>query len=681
MLSNTSTLTEEPPKKPRRQTLLTKIDISKIPSVISIFDCEHFKMNACLLTNMQQDGSICSPNTGGPTGPATGGPTGPATTGPTAAPTPPTNATGPTGPALTNNQDTSITRVSEYLGKNTEIVPETSVSYEYKTRKEFERLYFASGLKKEEKKLLLKVFRFVFGKYESELDRTVLKKLLTPFDKVPCNEGEQKDLWKLFHDSILYRIHGSADGSMGLSKEIDSLRKILPQDNQEYIKKQTLRAQLYRMAAILKERNRTCVVFSNQGADIHLSEYHTAFIDLLRKTVKGLIRDKVPVTQEEKDAHYTQFIQELKGLKPNKGNNREIYDDMVSIVQHVFDQLDPIDKTLESTSTVFSKMDELLDSLQAKVQTGGGDAHADADADAEEYERVYSSAMEHLAQSGDVLEQVYDILGGTDLESAIETAVSRKGFDLHAVVSRLHEIEGNRHVKSFLRCVETLLEIKERQYAAYTPSTLPPGKERYSHTLATYPSLKQYIPNFRSKDASCEKTLRRVYPYANALLEDISILRKTPDPCCMYYKGLLTKVPAKARKACKKIVDSIPRCQEIVEETLTVTVGASDFGEPLVFTPVSLPKGFSLLAEAIRTNLSDIPSLPITIHEKSPKEFEEVLGDTPFLLIGSGTIITGIKNYEIDVTDNIDEIRKGEISIGALMFLYLFIKCDGDIDA
>jgi hypothetical protein len=118
-----------------------------------------------------------------------------------------------------------------------------------------------------------------------------------------------------------------------------------------------------------------------------------------------------------------------------------------------------------------------------------------------------------------------------------------------------------------------------------------------------------------------------------------------------------------------------------VEEILTATASAShSLGEKLVFVPVSLPKGFSLLAEAIRTNLSDIPSLPITIHEKSPKEFEEVLGDTPFLLIGSGNIMTGIKNYEIDVSDNIDEIRKGEISIGTIMFLYLFIKCNEDID-
>ena len=96
---------------------------------------------------------------------------------------------------------------------------------------------------------------------------------------------------------------------------------------------------------------------------------------------------------------------------------------------------------------------------------------------------------------------------------------------------------------------------------------------------------------------------------------------------------------------------------------------------------MTLPKGFSLLAEAIREGLPPVPSLPITIHEQSPKEFQVVLGESPFLLLGSGTVMKGIKGYEIDVADDLPAIRKGEITVGQIMLVYLYIKCDSDIDA
>jgi hypothetical protein len=235
--------------------------------------------------------------------------------------------------------------------------------------------------------------------------------------------------------------------------------------------------------------------------------------------------------------------------------------------------------------------------------------------------------------------------------------------------------------------VQTLLEIKEEQYKAFEVPHLPAGEKRYAHTLSKYPFLKQYIPEdlFRAKKAvfdreirSVEKKIRRVYPYTDFLLEDIDIMRKSPDPCCLFYKGVLTEVPAKARKGCKKIVDSIPKCKEMVEELLDLL--SKETTGKLTYKEVRLPKGFSLLAEAIRSNLPKIPpTLPMTIHE-SPGEFAAVLGDSPFLLLGDGTILHGIKGMEIDVTDEIDDLRKGEISIAQLMFLYLFIKCDSHID-
>jgi hypothetical protein len=205
--------------------------------------------------------------------------------------------------------------------------------------------------------------------------------------------------------------------------------------------------------------------------------------------------------------------------------------------------------------------------------------------------------------------------------------------------------------------------------------------------MAEYPSLEEYIPKNilkRGDLAPVRKKLRRIYPYADTLIEDISEIRKSPDPCCLFYKATLVKgrKAEKLRRSCKRIVEQIPNCERLLEELLVLGSSQSVVAKKLRFTEVSLPKGFSLLAEAIRDVgvLRDVPSLPITIHEVSPPEFQAVLGESPFLLVGSGTTMTGIKGYEIDVSDDIEAIRKGEISIGTIMFLYLYIKCDSDVD-
>jgi hypothetical protein len=181
-----------------------------------------------------------------------------------------------------------------------------------------------------------------------------------------------------------------------------------------------------------------------------------------------------------------------------------------------------------------------------------------------------------------------------------------------------------------------------------------------------------------------EAALRPVYPYTESLLEDIREIRKTPDPLCLFYKAMLVEMNSanKARASCKRIVELIPDCERIVEEVLILLskkYESDSDSDTLVFTEVSLPKGFSLLAEAIRTHLhEEPPSLPITIHEHSPEEFHEILGDS-FLLIGSGTVLHGIKDMEIDVSDDIDSIRKGEIAMGSIMLLYLYMQCDSFI--
>ena len=689
--------------KPKRGILLSKVDTSKIPSVISIFGIEHFKLNTCLTRDIEsnkQTTQLCEGDVkesdstlASSINRVSDVKTTPDTTKSTEEPNEP-------------NEPNPLDTLSGYLGKNT-VTTQNTESFVYKTRKEFEHLYLPSNLSKVEKKLMIKVFRFIFGKIHSLVEREHLEKLLTPFDKVPCKEGDQKPLWEMFKSCLTYRIYGSngnavtepkANGvtepktkaSMGLSAEIASLQRILPHDNEEFKNKQFLRAQLLRMIAILKE-NRTCVVFSGSGANIVLSEYHTAILDLIRKTVKNALQEKVPTTDEEKEEHFKNLMKELKELKPKDESNRAIYDDMIAVVGGVFDRIQGNDAKLDSVKEIFDTLGKLVGELANQKGGGRDSADADADADAEdaeeEYERVYSTAMGHLQGNKEFLSEVCELLGGTDLDSSIEHAVRQKGFDLHATMARLHELHTTKHTQSFLRCVETLLEIKEQQYAVYTPPPpLTPGQERYSYTMSQYPSLKQYIPkNLRSKDLkSMEKVLRRVYPYSDTLLEDISILRKEANPCCLFYKGILASLSTKrkinaARKACKKIVDMIPNCEHLLEELLTLV--SKEGGKGLVFKEVSLPKGFSLLAEAIREGLPSVPSLPITIHEQSPKEFQAVLGESPFLLIGSGTVMTGIKGYEIDVADDLSAIRKGEITVGQIMLVYLYIKCDDDIDA
>lgn len=256
-------------------------------------------------------------------------------------------------------------------------------------------------------------------------------------------------------------------------------------------------------------------------------------------------------------------------------------------------------------------------------------------------------------------------------------------------MAKLHAIEGlDKHAKSFLRCIETLLEIRSSQHDSFLPPPpLEPGEERYLYTMTKYPSLKKYIPVdiFHTKGSlhDLEKKVRRVYPYTDTLIEDITVIRKEPDPCSLFYKGTLLQIKSlnKVRKACKKLVDTIPRCEEILKEVLDTLSNAGEVKE-LTFKEITLPKGFSELAEGLRNikGLQNKPSYPITIHEHSPKEYEKVLGDRPFLLLGNGNMLHGIKDYEIDVSDDIDEIRKGEITMGSIMFLYLFIKCDSHID-
>jgi hypothetical protein len=159
-------------------------------------------------------------------------------------------------------------------------------------------------------------------------------------------------------------------------------------------------------------------------------------------------------------------------------------------------------------------------------------------------------------------------------------------------------------------------------------------------------------------------------------MEDIKYIRKQPEPCNLFYKAMLLMIPS-ARKICKKLVDSIPRCKEVVEEVIVACqVPVSD---GLLFKEITLPKGFWAMADGLRK--IPAPTLPITIHEEVHTKYAKVLGDHPFILIGTGTVLTGVKGVEIDIAEDIEEIRKGEVSIGAVLFLYLYIMCDSHIDA
>ena len=137
------------------------------------------------------------------------------------------------------------------------------------------------------------------------------------------------------------------------------------------------------------------------------------------------------------------------------------------------------------------------------------------------------------------------------------------------------------------------------------------------------------------------------------------------------------------RKVCKEIAE-MPSAKAILEEVLTKVAEAvadadPDAEEVLTYKQIDLPSGFSAIAEAVRPLAVELP-LPLTLPESSPPEFTDILGEKPFLLIGKGTTLHGIRDMEIDVTGELPNIRKNEIPVGALMFLYLCIKCDGHID-
>jgi hypothetical protein len=629
-------------------------------SVISIFGVEHFKVNSCLSRNMDKNACLESIGPKGPIG-----------------------STAPVAPSESEPEeveDPTLDQLSSYLGKNNAVIEQKANSYDYKTKREFELLYFPETMTKQEKKLMVKVFRFIFGTKESSIDHAILQKLLTPFDKLPCNEDKQEVLSTLLKECLTYRTEG-------LNTEITNLRGIVPH-SQEYKSKYYLRAQLLRMVEVLDEKGRSCVVFSNTGGELFLSEYHTAILKLIRETVRTLLHEKLPTTDEEKDARLKELLKGIEAMTQTKGDNKQIFEDMLGIVRSVFDKMKTIDKDVDTLAEMMN-LDDLFPAQGAATQAGGGpSADADAEAEAEEeYERVFTTAMGHLdgmpkGHRAEFLEAVNEVLmpGGKDLETSIGRAVERKGFSLSTTMSRLRDIDTDKHGKSFLRCVETLLELKESQMNVFeAPPDLPP-KERYSYTMSKYPSLKEYLPKDilrRGSLTDLEKKLRRIYPYTETLIEDIKAIRKTPDPCTLFYKGLCLMMPKKARTICKKLVDTVPRCKELVEEVLVAC--QVPVSEGLLFKEVTLPKGFWAIAGKLRKIPS--PGLPITIHEEPPKSFQKVMGEHPFILVGTGTVLKGLKGMEIDIGDDSEEIRKGEVSIGAVLFLYLYIMCDSHIDA
>jgi hypothetical protein len=671
--SATEAQTEQPQRKPRKRILLNKIQTEKIPSIVSIFDVETFRLNTCFVENVQGKDvpwGVCTLDE-----PVKEG----LEEALTAAAAPPAEA-----------EDADA--ISDFLGNNAKLRTNTVKSYTYKTRKEFDQLYFPKTMKPWEKKLMLKLFRFIFGKTRGSIDEALVDKLLTPFDKLPCKEGSQSRLWELFVECIEYRIRGG-DGTPGLKREIATMRGTVPNFNDVFQKKQYLLAQLVRMSHILQEEGRTCVNFSGAGGDIVLSEYHTAILDLIRKMVERFISQKLPVTEEEREQDFKEVMEELRGLEKLKGSNREIYTSIMTTLHSMFSDMGTVSTAIDESEDVVNQTDtvinRLTEALEKRTQKGGGSAPMTEDEDDDEYERVLTTAMGHLEGKSTkererILRETNELLGGKTLDMAIEHAVTRKGFSVGSTMSGLREIDDlGTHGKSFLRCIQTLLERKERQYERFDPPPKrAPGKERYSYIMKKYPSLRKYIPKevFRSRGSldSVEAALRPVYPYTEALLEDIREIRKNPDPCCLFYKALLVEMKSakKARASCKRIVELVPECERIVEEVL-VLLSKEVVTEELIFKPVTLPAGFSLLAEAIRTHLhEEPPSLPITIHIHSPEdEFQEILGDS-FLLIGSGTILHGLRNLEIDVSDEIDRIRRGEIAMGSILLLYLYMQCD-----
>jgi len=128
-------------------------------SVISIFGVEHFKINSCLTRNMESDECLGQTATGsiGPTG---------------------STSTPVTADADADAEDPTLAQLSSYLGKNNAIIEQTANSYDYKTKKEFENLYFPAfpeEMTKQEKKLMIKVFRFIFGTKVSTIDHAILR--------------------------------------------------------------------------------------------------------------------------------------------------------------------------------------------------------------------------------------------------------------------------------------------------------------------------------------------------------------------------------------------------------------------------------------------------------------------------------------------------------------------------
>jgi hypothetical protein len=634
-------------------------------------------------------------------------------------------------------------------------------SYEYKTRKEFEKLYL-DGLRKDEKKIMVKLFILIFtedllsnamekGSYfmDDEFDNfeRLLFTKLSPFDKVPCKNTV---LWELFRRCIDNRING-------LKGEFFRLRKILPQENQEVRMKLYLRSQLLRLRVVLDEKGRACINYTGNRPMIEMKASDAAILDLIRRTVKDFFKKEVPEGQGEYALEA--LLEEIKKLPQAKITEEptSIYADMLSVVQVTLqkmksvdmgvdaviarekvrqdrlgvididldqvrarewdrrDKLETIDNELGLLSDIegvrqkrlevidgdlhvlsqmqkgggregeaFKRLNKIHDALKPNAAASEKEEGEGADDAEEEYERVYSTAMSHLEEikSKDlrkrVLETVCETLGGTDLESSIEMAVTRKGFSVSATMNRLEEIDPK--AKSFLRCVETLLEIKDRQMKAYEVPAAKPGLERYSSIPIPVPSVDEVKHMSKDELKAFEKKMRRVYPYTDSLLEDIHIIRKSPSPCCLFYSAMLLKGQ---RKACKEIAD-MPSAKAILEEVLTKVAEAvadaqQEQEEVLTYKQIDLPSGFSAIAEAVRALDVEL-TLPITIHESSPPEFTDILGEKPFLLIGKGTTLHGIRDMEIDVTGELPNIRKNEIPVAALMFLYLCIKCDGHID-
>jgi len=563
-------------------------------------------------------------------------------------------------------------KLTEYEGVFTE--PDDTLTFlikaptSYMTRTQFDSLYL-EGFDADEKKLMYKLFMFLFGDQTLHAVTGDFDNLriafteLSPYEKVPCHENT------VLLNALIRAIE---QRKANLVKEVTSLERLFPGPNFDIDVKRKLISDLTTFLFVLRAKKRHCILYSTLGAEVvvNVEDNYDWIYHFLRNHWLRLHKNKIPQTNDELDAYYKYIRESVNEAKDEskKEDTKVAYKDMMDMVLNEYFNLASIEeresKLMNRLKTPHSiKVDAItkgaIDRKEAPpqvTQAGGGDSVEDI---REEIQRLLYTANNRIVNlrpsrrlrvSAVLLDVFKDSLENTFTMTHVQEPDWASSL-LTALEYKLKEIP---ETDDLLRTLEHLLFLKEQESMTlkyefrdipHLLENIEPGRDRFHAVLRRHPSLYSVVPkdllfksdkDFKNSLQHIEIHLPQIYPYSNALLADIYAIEEGPNIRSLgeaIFLHMFTSLRPlhETRSLFKNLLSKAPENTKEILETLLRNI---DTDENAKSNPPNSKKLFALLK-----------ALPKSIHNA----FKE------------GISISGI-------------------SMNLLFFLYLFIKFDNVLD-